>query len=91
MWAACAQGDVRKSSDCDRWVAEAVSQLGHLDILVNCAAGNFLVGAPVSCARLPDCVLLNGPPSETIPLVLPSQSHLPPDWYWKHGPRNMGI
>lgn len=36
---------MRKSGDCERWVAEAVSQLGRLDILVNCAAGNFLVGA----------------------------------------------
>ena len=35
---------MRKSEDCDRWVREAAAQLGRLDILVNCAAGNFLVG-----------------------------------------------
>lgn len=38
------QGDVRVADDVIRWVAEAVKKFGHLDILVNCAAGNFLVG-----------------------------------------------
>lgn len=33
------QGDVRKKEDCERWVAKVVDQLGHLDVLVNCAAG----------------------------------------------------
>jgi len=37
------QGDVRKNQDCERWVEETCSRLGGLDILVNCAAGNFLV------------------------------------------------
>ena len=37
------QGDVRRSQDCERWVAETCARLGGLDILVNCAAGNFLV------------------------------------------------
>lgn len=39
------QGDVRKPEDCQRWVDETVAQLGRLDILVNCAAGNFLAAA----------------------------------------------
>ncbi len=37
------QGDVRKNQDCERWVEETCAKLGGLDILVNCAAGNFLV------------------------------------------------
>jgi hypothetical protein len=37
------QGDVRKSADSERWVRETVAKFGRLDILVNCAAGNFLV------------------------------------------------
>ncbi len=37
------QGDVRKNQDCERWVEETCARLGGLDILVNCAAGNFLV------------------------------------------------
>lgn len=37
------QGDVRKADDVVRWVKEAVETFGQLDILVNCAAGNFLV------------------------------------------------
>lgn len=36
------QGDVRKFEDCERMVAAAVQRCGRLDILVNCAAGNFL-------------------------------------------------
>lgn len=39
-----AQGDVRKTEDAERWVRETVATFGRLDILVNCAAGNFLVG-----------------------------------------------
>lgn len=39
------QGDVRKPEDCQRWADETVAQLGRLDILVNCAAGNFLAAA----------------------------------------------
>ncbi len=40
-----AQGDVRKYADCERAVQETVSQFERLDILVNCAAGNFLATA----------------------------------------------
>lgn len=36
------QGDVRRFEDCERMVSEAVARFGRLDILVNCAAGNFL-------------------------------------------------
>lgn len=39
---AALQGDVRKFEDCERMVAAAVQRCGRLDILVNCAAGNFL-------------------------------------------------
>lgn len=39
------QGDVRQQADCERWVQQIVEQLGGLDILVNCAAGNFLAPA----------------------------------------------
>ena len=38
-----AQGDVRKTQDCERWLKETCDRLGGLDILINCAAGNFLV------------------------------------------------
>lgn len=34
---------MRKNQDCERWVEETCAKLGGLDILVNCAAGNFLV------------------------------------------------
>ena len=34
---------MRKADDCERWVSEAGARFGRLDILVNCAAGNFLV------------------------------------------------
>ena len=37
------QGDVRRAEDTDRMVEETVKKFGGLDILVNCAAGNFLV------------------------------------------------
>jgi len=36
------QGDVRKPEDCARGVKTATDTFGSLDILVNCAAGNFL-------------------------------------------------
>jgi len=36
------QGDVRKPEDCRRAVKTAIDSFGALDILVNCAAGNFL-------------------------------------------------
>ncbi|CAL5224536.1 g7235 [Coccomyxa viridis] len=39
------QGDVRKNQDCERWVEETCAKLGGLDILVNCAAGNFMASA----------------------------------------------
>ena len=32
-------GDVRKTDDCKRAVEEAAKLFGHLDILINCAAG----------------------------------------------------
>ena len=41
------QGDVRKNQDCERWLKETCDRLGRLDILINCAAGNFLVSPPV--------------------------------------------
>lgn len=39
------QGDVRSPEACQGWVTTTVQQFGHLDILVNCAAGNFLANA----------------------------------------------
>lgn len=39
------QGDVRSPEACQGWVSSTVQQFGHLDILVNCAAGNFLANA----------------------------------------------
>ena len=47
------QGDVRKAEDVLKWVKEATAKFGHLNILVNCAAGNFLVRHPfeVRCMR----------------------------------------
>jgi hypothetical protein len=41
----CLQGDVRKADDCARWAEETARHFGGLDILVNCAAGNFLAAA----------------------------------------------
>lgn len=38
-------GDVRKYEDCQRMVGEALKRHGRLDIVVNCAAGNFLAMA----------------------------------------------
>uniref|UniRef100_A0A7S2NIH2 2,4-dienoyl-CoA reductase [(3E)-enoyl-CoA-producing] n=1 Tax=Alexandrium andersonii TaxID=327968 RepID=A0A7S2NIH2_9DINO len=43
--AAACTGDVRKPEDCDAAVKETVKTFGALDILVNCAAGNFLATA----------------------------------------------
>eukprot|EP00887_Chlorella_sp_A99_P006952 scaffold2.g6952.t1 len=39
------QGDVRAPADCDNMVAQAAQWAGRLDVLVNCAAGNFLAPA----------------------------------------------
>lgn len=39
------QGDVRQQESCEGWVKQITSHLGRLDILVNCAAGNFLATA----------------------------------------------
>jgi len=36
---------VRKADDCVRWAEETAEHFGRLDILVNCAAGNFLAAA----------------------------------------------
>ena len=33
---------MRRYEDCERMAGEAVTRFGRLDILVNCAAGNFL-------------------------------------------------
>ncbi|MEW5298475.1 MAG: hypothetical protein WDW38_000789 [Sanguina aurantia] len=43
--AAGMQGDVRKADACERWVADILATYGRLDVLVNCAAGNFLATA----------------------------------------------
>jgi len=37
-----ARGDVRQFESCEQAVAVCVQALGHLDTLVNCAAGNFI-------------------------------------------------
>ena len=39
------QGDVRSYADCERAVQQTLARFGRLDILVNCAAGNFLATA----------------------------------------------
>lgn len=39
------QGDVRNIEDCNRWAAGCVEAFGALNIVVNCAAGNFLATA----------------------------------------------
>ena len=36
---------MRKYADCERAVQDTVARFGRLDILVNCAAGNFLATA----------------------------------------------
>ena len=47
------QGDVRKSDDTAKCVQQTLDKFQRLDILVNCAAGNFLVSASLSrTARL---------------------------------------
>jgi peroxisomal 2,4-dienoyl-CoA reductase len=38
-------GDVRSYDDCQRMVSETLSRYGKLDIVINCAAGNFLAMA----------------------------------------------
>jgi peroxisomal 2,4-dienoyl-CoA reductase len=45
------QGDVRDAEACERCAAGAVQQLGGIDILVNCAAGNFLAAAEQLSAK----------------------------------------
>ena len=46
------QGDVRKPEDVGRWVSVATaSSGGTLDVLVNCAAGNFLAAADALSAN----------------------------------------
>merc|ERR1712054_227564 len=39
------QGDVRDFEKCSAAVAKVVAKYGRLDILVNCAAGNFMTPA----------------------------------------------
>lgn len=36
---------MRKADDCARWAEVTVRHFGGIDILVNCAAGNFLAAA----------------------------------------------
>ncbi|KAF6254760.1 hypothetical protein COO60DRAFT_1538656 [Scenedesmus sp. NREL 46B-D3] len=43
--AAGLQGDVRSADACQDWVATTRKMFGSIDILVNCAAGNFLANA----------------------------------------------
>jgi NAD(P)-dependent dehydrogenase (short-subunit alcohol dehydrogenase family) len=43
--AAGLQGDVRSPEACQGWVADTLARFSCLDILVNCAAGNFLANA----------------------------------------------
>ena len=45
MEAAGFEGDVRKQEDAKRVVESAFKHFGRVDILVNAAAGNFLVSA----------------------------------------------
>ena len=47
-----ARGDVRQYESCEQAIAFCAQTLGHLDILVNCAAGNFI--SPVSLSRESD-------------------------------------
>lgn len=44
-YAYAAQGDVRSAQACEGWVAAVAREWGRLDVLVNCAAGNFLATA----------------------------------------------
>lgn len=39
------QGDVRSAQACEGWVQAVAREWGRLDVLVNCAAGNFLATA----------------------------------------------
>lgn len=43
--AAAACGDIRKPEDCAASVARALDAFGSLDVVINCAAGNFLAPA----------------------------------------------
>eukprot|EP00878_Enallax_costatus_P006580 GHUV01006898.1.p1 GENE.GHUV01006898.1~~GHUV01006898.1.p1 ORF type:complete len:244 (+),score=87.53 GHUV01006898.1:188-919(+) len=43
--AAGLQGDVRNADSCQDWVSTAVKTFGSINVLVNCAAGNFLANA----------------------------------------------
>ena len=43
------QGDVRKADDTARCIQQTLERFQRLDILVNCAAGNFLVSAAAAC------------------------------------------
>jgi peroxisomal 2,4-dienoyl-CoA reductase len=45
------QGDVRDAADCENAVRVALERGGRLDILVNAAAGNFLVNASELSAK----------------------------------------
>lgn len=36
---------MRKADDCVHWAEETAKRYGSVDILVNCAAGNFLAAA----------------------------------------------
>lgn len=46
------QGDVRNPQDVERWVSVATARsAGTLDVLVNCAAGNFLAAADALSAN----------------------------------------
>lgn len=45
------QGDVRSAEDCERAAEAASGPSGRLDILVNCAAGNFLAPAETLSAN----------------------------------------
>merc|ERR1719424_685160 len=43
--AVAASGDIRKPQDCAAAVDTACREFGSLDVLINCAAGNFLATA----------------------------------------------
>ena len=54
-WPSCAatacRGDVRDAASCATAVAECVAKHGRLDVLVNCAAGNFMCAAEELTAK----------------------------------------
>lgn len=69
---------MRKAEDCERWVSEAGARYGRLDILVNCAAGNFLVCAFHFVFRRYDwcdVMALNGYQQPLCPPALPPNSN----------------